>query len=96
MKNAGIAAFEKSENFEKCSFQPQIFIEMCSFWARFYIEKCILRHDGISKFGISMVAHCQKWTIFPPFCYLFGIFAPKIILEFINHQQNQSKNEENH
>jgi hypothetical protein len=50
----------------------------------------------IKDFRISMVAHCQKWTIFPPFCYLFGIFAPKIILEFINHQQNQSKNEENH
>ena len=30
MEKADIAAFEKSDNFEKCSFQPQIYIEKCS------------------------------------------------------------------
>ena len=33
MKKADIDAFEKSENFEKCSFQPKISIEKCSFLA---------------------------------------------------------------
>jgi len=61
-------------------------------WGGFFVLSLRIVKD----FGVSMVAHCQKWTIFPPFCYLFGIFAPKIILEVINHQQNQSKNEENH
>jgi hypothetical protein len=30
MEKTDIAAFEKSDNFEKCSFQPQIYIEKCS------------------------------------------------------------------